>query len=151
VAWRLVELRGAEGEPLGMAVAADIDIPDARLAAAIVIENRNKPERRAIDVRFGQAGHVIAPIRDVGTPRLRNDETPLGLPIASVRAKTGALRFHFDFVSREPERGEIGGLIGKAKWLDLPLLLDGNIPAKITFEKGLPGNKALSLAYPAAP
>jgi hypothetical protein len=151
VAWRLIELSGPDGEPRGMAAAADIDIPDAGLSALVVIENRSQPERRSIDVRLNQAGHGVAPIRDVGTPRWRNDETPLGLPVASVRTKTGDLRFHFEFVSREPERGQIIGLISKAKWMDLPLLLDGNIPAKITWEKGMPGDKALSLAYPAAP
>jgi hypothetical protein len=151
VVWRLVELRESGGERRGMVVAAVIDIPDAALSAVVVIENRSQPERRSIDVRLNQAGHVMAPIQDVGTPRLRNDETPLGLPIASVRTTTGDLRFHFEFVSQEPEHGQIIGQIGKAKWLDLPLLLEGNIPAKITWEKGIPGSKALSLAYPAPP
>jgi hypothetical protein len=151
VTWRLIELRGSDGEPVGTDVIANIDIPGAKITAFIVLENRRRSDNGSMDVRIAQAANIVAPLRDVGTPRLRNDEAPLGIPIPSIRTKNGELSFHFDFLPDGPQGRQIVNLIHQATWFDLPLLIDGNIPAKITWEKGIPGSKATLLAYPSVP
>ncbi len=151
VTWRFCELRGSDGEAIGTNVIAAIDIPGAKITAFILLEYRRQTDSQSMDVRIAQAANIVAPLRDVGTPRLRQDEVPLGIPIPSIRTKNGGLWFHFDFLPGRPPGRQIVNLINKATWFDLPLLLEGNIPAKITWEKGIPGSKATSLAYPPVP
>lgn len=152
VQWRLADSHAAAGGPTKQ-ISAVIDIPAAKLSAYISLRSDPKQSGAAqsMQIRIVQPTTAIGSIRDVGTPRMRNDETPLGIPVPSVRTKIGDLRYRFDFLTNDTEGRRSVDLIKSAKWLDLPLLLEGNIPAKITWEKGIPGNVATSLAYPSSP
>jgi hypothetical protein len=151
VAWRLESLTDSAGQPLTMNVMADIDIPDAKISSTIVLHNSVAPSgsEHAIDARILQTPDSRVAIRKIGYLLSRNDETKSGLSIASVRTGYDGLRFHFDLPSGDAERRQNQELLKKATWFDLPLLLDGDVLAKITFEKGIPGDKAISLAYAA--
>jgi hypothetical protein len=149
VVWRTEESRrpGANGSP---AVRADVDVPAIGLRVVFLIEKNNDATLRAshmLTIRFlPQEGSSLPAIAEIGSPQMRNEAAPAVEPLTGAQAKITdniyivALNADPTIASRNLETMRNRG------WFDFPLrLTDGRI-AKITFEKGPPGERLLNQA-----
>jgi hypothetical protein len=147
--WRLEESRrpGANGST---AVRADVDILAVGAKFVLLIEKNNDATLRAshmMTLRFlPQAGATLPGVAEIGSPQMRNENSPAVEPLAGAQAKITdniyiiALNADPSLVSRNVE------MLKTLGWFDFPIrLADGRI-AKITIEKGAPGEELLNRA-----
>lgn len=147
--WRLEESRrpNAGGLP---AVRADVDIAAVGLRLVFLIEKNNDPTLRAshmLTFRFlPQESSPLPAIAEMGSPQMRNESAPAVEPLMGAQAKITdniyivALNADPTFSTRNIETMKTRG------WFDFPIrLMDGRI-AKITIEKGQPGDRLLNQA-----
>ncbi|MFN3891484.1 MAG: hypothetical protein ACK4MV_13880 [Beijerinckiaceae bacterium] len=149
VVWRLEESKrpGANGSP---ALRADVDIAAVGLRLVFLIEKNNDPTLRAshmLTFRFlPQETSTLPGIAEMGSPQMRNETAPAVEPLAGAQAKITdniyivALNADPAFTARNLDTLRSRG------WFDFPIrLMDGRI-AKITIEKGAPGERLLNQA-----
>jgi hypothetical protein len=147
--WRQEESRrpGANGSP---AVRADVDIPAVGLKFVFLMEKNNDTTLRAshmLTLRFlPQEGSSLPAIAEIGSPQMRNEGSASIDPLAGVQAKITdniyivALNADPTLVTRNLDTLRNRG------WFDFPIrLADGRI-AKITVEKGAPGDRLIEQA-----
>ncbi len=147
--WRQEESRrpGANGSP---AVRADVDIPAVGLKFVFLMEKNNDTTLRAshmLTLRFlPQEGSSLPAIAEIGSPQMRNEASASVEPLAGVQAKITdniyivALNADPTLVTRNLDTLRNRG------WFDFPIrLADGRI-AKITVEKGAPGDRLIEQA-----
>ncbi len=150
--WRLEASQrpGGSSQP---AVRADVDIGAVGMRLSVVMEKNNDPTLRAshtMTFRFlANPDSKLPAVAEIGTPQVRNESTQAVDPLAGVQAKITdnifivALNGEQAFAARNLE------LIRTRGWFDFPLrLVDGRI-AKITIEKGPPGDRAFEQAFEA--
>ena len=150
--WRLEESRRPRnaGSP---ALRADIDLPSVGLRLMILIEKNNDATLRAshmLTFRFlPQEGSRLPPVAEIGSPQMRNENTPAVDPLAGATAKITdqiyivALTADPNLATRNLE------LIRSRGWFDLPVRLSDGRIAKITLEKGQLGERLLTQALDA--
>ncbi len=151
-AWRIEESRRPGGAGLP-ALRADIDLPSVGLRLMILIEKNNDATLRAshmLTFRFlPQEGSRLPPVAEIGSPQMRNENTPAVDPLAGATAKITdqiyivALTADPNLATRNLE------LIRSRGWFDLPVRLSDGRIAKITLEKGQLGERLLTQALDA--
>ncbi|MDF2117809.1 hypothetical protein PY365_19705 [Roseiarcaceae bacterium H3SJ34-1] len=151
VVWRFDSIN--RGGALSRAVRADFDVPEAKLKGFITIEKNNDPTLRAshtVTIRFLPApDSPIAKITDISLPVMRNETAASVDPLAGVQAKITdnifivALTSDPNFAVRNIE------LIKGRAWFDVPMKLADGRAAKITMEKGTPGERIINEAFEA--
>jgi hypothetical protein len=151
VVWRLESLSKGEGQPLATVVKADIDIPDAKFRGSMVLQKNldpTLPASHTIELRFVPgAGSDIGPIQEINTPQIRAEGMPTGEPLAGVPVQIAQNWFLVGLSQTDSDRNHNADLIKKNSWFDVQMLLANKKLAKITFEKGQPGEKVIADAF----
>ncbi len=147
VVWTTENLSPGQGQPLAMAVRAEVDIPDADLKLSMLLQKNVEaqfPASHTIELRFTQtAGNSLGSVKQINVPQLRKDDTPTGDPLAGLPVTITDNYFlvgltRGDVVARNLD------LLQSRNWIDVPCLLASGKIAKVTFEKGATGDKLLS-------
>jgi hypothetical protein len=153
VVWRLESVSKGEGQPLATVVRADIDIPDANLKGSMVLQKNldpTLPATHTIELRFMLgSGSALRSIQGINTPQIRAQGMPDGEPLSGVPVRIAQNWFLVGLSQSDADRNRNADLLNKNAWIDVPLLLANKKLAKITFEKGASGNKAIADAYAA--
>lgn len=153
VVWRLDNVSRGPGQPLAVGVRAEIDLPDAKLKAVMLIQKNTDdtlPASHTIELRFMPADNSPIPaIAQIQTPQLRREDVAAGDPLTGV--PTPILR---NFFLIGLTRGSVVEtrnveLMRNRGWFDVPMLLSDQRIAKITFEKGSAGERIINEAFDA--
>ena len=153
VVWRLDNVSRGPGQALAVGVRAEIDLPEAKLKAVMLIQKNTDetlPASHTIELRFIPAeGSPVPGVLQIQTPQLRREDTPSGDALMGVPAPI--LRNYF-LVGLS--RGDVAvsrnvDLIRNRGWFDVPMLLSDQRLAKITFEKGSAGERIINEAFDA--
>jgi hypothetical protein len=151
VVWRVESVNKGEGQPVATVLKADIDIPEAKLKSSMVLQKNldpTLPATHTMELRFTpQPGSDISNVSDITTPGMRNNGEPSGQPLAGVPVKIAQNWFLVGLSQTETLKN--AELIRKNAWFDVPLQLANGKLAKLTFEKGVPGEKAIGEAFAA--
>jgi hypothetical protein len=153
VVWRLESLSKGEGQPLATVVRADIDIPDAKLKTSMVLQKNldpTLPATHTIELRFmPAAASDIGAIQEISTPQIRSEGMPSGEQLVGVPVQIAQNWFLVGLSQSETDRNHNADLLNKNAWVDVQMLLANKRLAKITFEKGPPGEKTIGDAFAA--
>jgi hypothetical protein len=153
VVWRLESLSKGEGQPLATVVRADIDIPEAKLKASMVLQKNldpTLPATHTIELRFmPSAGSDLGAIQEISTPQIRSEGMPNGEQLVGVPVQIAQNWFLVGLSQSETDRNHNADLLNKNAWVDVQMLLANKRLAKITFEKGPPGEKTIGDAFAA--
>lgn len=149
VIWRLDNVPGGPGQPLTTAVRADVDVPDAKLTVSMIFEKNTEatlPASHTIKLRF-KAGpdSVVGGVKQVNVPQMRREEAPAGDPIMGIPVPIMENSFLIGLARGTAEATNLD-LIANRLWFDVPMLLSSGKVAKITFEKGVAGERAINEA-----
>ena len=131
------------------AIRADIEVPDAKLKASLVIEKNFDPSlsfSHTINVRFFPAdGSPLGSITAIGMPEMRADDAPKGVALQGlpVPVAPNAFLAGLNQASLEQNRALLEG----PNWMDIQLSLANGSIAKITLEKGPGGRKIFSEVF----
>ncbi len=147
VVWHVDSVSAGQGQPLAMAVSADIDIPDAKLKATMLLQRNPEPQLPAshtIEFHFlPQPGSALGNVKQINVPEMRkDDEAPTGDSLSGVPV---AITDNYFLVglSRSGAENQNLRLIAERNWFDVSILFVSNKLAKLTFEKGAGGQRVL--------
>lgn len=145
VVWRTDNVNRGASQPVSLAIRGDVDIPTAGLKVILTIEKNldtTLPASHMITVRFQrEASSVVGEIADIETLQMRDQQSPQVEPLEAARAKITANIFIIALTQSETlTKRNVDAMLARG-WLDLPMrLADGKL-AKLTMEKGGPGDR----------
>ena len=136
-------------QQLVSAIHADVDIPDAKLKATILIEKNFDPSlsfSHTINVRFFPGeGSSIGNINAIGMPEMRADDAPKGVALQGLPVQIAANAFLVGLNQASAEQNK--SLLTTPNWMDIQLSLANGSVAKITMEKGPGGRKIFNEVF----
>lgn len=145
VVWRVDNVSNGPDEPLSMAVRAEVDIPDANLQAAMVIQKNfdsSLPASHTIKLNFSvPAASPLANIKQVSV-LMRREDTPTGEALTGITVPVTENSFLIG-LSRGTGEATNLELLRSREWFDIPIVLANGHIAKLTFEKGPSGRIAI--------
>ena len=126
---------------------ADVSVPDAQFRFGFNLQKNDDPSFPAshmIDVKFTtESTSLITAVKEVRLPEMRQEDAAVGevlrggvVPITTSAYLIGLSRIDRD-LARNLE------LLAGRNWIDVSFTLVDGREAKITFEKGVPGDQAL--------
>jgi len=141
------------GQGGGPGVRADVEIPDLKLHATMLLRKNvdpSLPASHTIDLRLAfEDGAPFKGVKDVGVPQMRREETPTPTALLGVRVVINDSYFLIGLNRTDADAQRNMDAIASSGWFDFPMLLpDGRI-AKLTFEKGVDGDKIIASALAA--
>jgi hypothetical protein len=146
-------LPAPQGQPAGVAVEADADIPDLKMHASMVLRKNTDPTLQAthtIDLKFTfQDGAPFSGFKDVGVPQVRKLDSTASEALNSVKVKISDDYFLFALAKGDQDAARNLDLMHAGAWFDFPLLLNDNRIAKLVFQKSAEGEAMLEKAFDA--
>ncbi|PSC06944.1 histidine kinase [Alsobacter soli] len=148
VLWRLDSVPAGAGEPLDVAVRADVDVADAGLKADVLIRrNRDAalPASHTIEVRFTAGPKATnGAVRDLGVPEMRTEETTRGTPLAGISVPVTENVFLVGLSNLPADTNRNLELMRQRNWFMTPLRFANGRRALLLFEKGPTGDRTIS-------
>ncbi len=146
VVWKVDNVSNGPGEPLGMAVRADIEIPEEKMQAEMSFQKNldsTLPASHTIKLRFAiPPGSALGSVKQINVMQLRRENTPTGESLKGIPVPIMENAFLVGLARGDAEASNLD-LIRTREWLDVPMLLANGRIAKLTFEKGPAGQRAL--------
>ncbi len=153
VVWRLDNVSRGPGQPLAVGVRAEIDLPDAKLKAVMLIQKNTDetlPASHTIELRFIPAeGGPVPGISQIQTPQMRREDVASGDSLIGVPAPILRNYFLIGLTRGASAESRNVDMMRSRGWFDVPMLLSDQRIAKITFEKGSAGERIINEAFDA--
>lgn len=147
VVWRLDNVPGGAGQPLGTAIHADVDIPDAKVRMTVDIQKNMDATLNAshtIEVRFSLLpGSAIPGVKQIGAVQMRREDMANGDPLAGVPVPITETYYLIGLQRGDIEARNVD-LLKTRGWLDVPLALSNGRIAKFSLEKGVSGDRVIN-------
>jgi len=147
VVWRIENAVAGPGQALTSAVRAEVDVADAGFQAEMTIQKNTDPTLPAshtIKVRLIPApASTIGNVKDIRIIEMRREDQANGDPLAGLTVKIAENSFLIGLMRGAAEASNID-LLRSRGWFDVPLMLANGKRAKITFEKGVSGDRILN-------
>ena len=148
VVWHLDPAPGAP--PV---LVADIDISNANIKAVVRISRNLDPKLPAshtMEIQFAPGPDSPIPgVKAIDTPQMRLEDRPTGDPMNAVPAPIMANYFLVGMTNSDAAVARNLDLMKTRAWFDIPLLLTNDRFARLTFEKGAAGDRAMTQALQA--
>jgi len=147
VVWRLDNVSNGSGQPLGTAVRADIDIPEAKFKAAMIFQKNFDASLSAshtVTLVFTPApDSPIGNVKEIRVPQMRALESQAGDALVGIPVPIMENSFLVGLSRGNAEAMNLD-LIKQREWVDIPMILQtNNRVAKLTFEKSATGARAI--------
>jgi hypothetical protein len=153
VVWRLDNVSRGPGQPLAVGVRAEIDLPDAKLKAVMLIQKNTDetlPASHTIELRFIPAeGGSVPGVAQIQTPQMRREDVAMGDSLVGVPAPILRNYFLIGLTRGASAESRNVDMMRNRGWFDVPMLLTDQRIAKITFEKGSAGERIINEAFDA--
>jgi hypothetical protein len=134
-------------------VRAEIDLPDAKLKAVMLIQKNTDatlPASHTIDLSFIPAdGGSVPGVAQIQTPQMRREEVAMGDSLVGVPAPILRNYFLIGLTRGASAEARNVDMMRNRGWFDVPMLLSDQRIAKITFEKGSAGERIINEAFEA--
>ncbi len=144
VIWRTESVSGGPDEPLRTAIRAEIDIPEIKLEANLIIQKNfdsTLPASHTVKLNFALAdGSPIGKIRQISALQMRQEDTPVGDTLEGITVPIVEDSFLIGLARGAAEESNLDHLRSR-EWLDVPMVLASGLSAKLTLEKGPSGQR----------
>lgn len=149
VLWRTENVSGGTDEPLRSAVKAEIDVPEEKLQATVAIQKNfdgTLPASHTVKVAFALGpGSSLGAIKQIDGLQMRQEDRPIGEQLKGAVVPITENAFLIGLAQGDAEAANLE-LMRSREWLDIPIVLGNGRAAKLTFEKGPDGQRALDEA-----
>jgi hypothetical protein len=146
VVWRRDLANRGPNDQLAAAIRADIDVPEAKFKAALVMEKNYDTAlsvSHTINLRFQPAADSpIGNVNAINMPELRRDDAAKGTPLIGLPVLVAPNIFLVGLASASETQNL--DLLRGPNWIDIPMSISNSRVAKVTFEKGPGGDKLIS-------
>jgi len=130
------------------ALVTEIVLPEAQLTVSMRMTRNTDlrlPATHTIELRFGStAGAEPMGIAEIDTPQMRIEDSANGAPLAGVAAPITPNYFLVGLSNGDKLATRNMDLLRDRGWFDIPMVLSTGRSAKLTFEKGASGDRALA-------
>ncbi len=151
VLWRLENAGGSDGGQLRPAIRGDVDFPDAKVKATILIQ-RNLDQAlsasHTISIALKFLGGDVKGVSQIGNIELRRPDAQRGQPVAGIPVPINESNFLIGLM-RGPAEARNLQLLRTPAIIDIPLKLSDNRLATFNLEKGASGERVFSDALDA--
>ncbi len=146
VVWSTESATSGANQQLTRTVHADVDVPEAALKMSMVFQKNDEaqfPASHTFELRFTLLpGNTLGPIKQINVPQMRKDDSQTGDALIGLPVAITDNYFLVGLTRGEATQRNLD-YIKTRNWFDIPILLASGRVAKITFEKGDPGQKAI--------
>ncbi|ARN82615.1 hypothetical protein [Methylocystis bryophila] len=151
VLWRLENSGGADGGQLRPAIRGEVDFPDAKVKATILIQKNTDQALSAshtINIAFKFQGGDVKGVSQIGNVEFRRSDAKRGQPVEGIPVPINESNFLIGLM-RGPSEARNLLLLRLPAIIDIPLKLSDNRDASINLEKGSSGDRVFSDALDA--
>jgi hypothetical protein len=151
--WRTETVAPAPGQPPELAIRADIEVPERKLAMTWSLRrntDKSLPASHTVEIMFKVPPDFPAGgISNVPGILMKQAEQTRGVPLAGLAVKVtpGFYLIGLSNVDADKERNL--QLLKERGWFDIPVVYNNNRRAILAMEKGTPGDKAFAEAFKA--
>jgi hypothetical protein len=153
VIWRTEQVKPSGSQKAGLALRADIEIPDRRLKAVLSLHRNNDPSLPASHV--AELTFIVPPdfvgtgIGNVPGMLMKSNEQARGTPLAGLSVKVADGFFLIGLSNIEADRQRNMQLLKDRGWFDIPLVYTNNRRGILAIVKGSSGDRAFADALAA--
>lgn len=152
VVWKVDNVSNGPADPLSMAVRAEIEIPEEKLQAVVTLQKNvdgSLPASHTMKIQFIEAADSpLGTIQQISVPQMRREDTATGEALSGIPVTIMENSFLIGLTRGTAEAGNLD-LLRSREWIDVPMLLANGKIAKLTFEKGPTGVRAITDALAA--
>ncbi|MDQ6869766.1 MAG: hypothetical protein M3178_15920 [Pseudomonadota bacterium] len=146
VIWRVDNVSTGPDEPLSMAVRAEIDIPEEKLQVAMTVQKNfdgTLPASHTMKLMFTEPQDgPLGNIKQISVLQMRREDSATGESLKGITVPVMENSFLVGLTRGDAEASNLD-LLRSREWLDVPMVLANGHIAKLTFEKGPSGQRAL--------
>ncbi len=146
VVWRVDNVSSGPDEPLSSAVRAEIDIPEEKLQAAMTVQKNfdgTLPASHTMKLMFAvPQDSPLGNIQQISVLQMRREDSATGESLKGITVPVMENSFLVGLTRGDAEASNLD-LLRSREWLDVPMVLANGHIAKLTFEKGPSGQRAL--------
>jgi hypothetical protein len=146
VVWRVDNVSNGPDKPLSTAVRAEIDIPEEKLQVAATIQKNfdgTLAASHTMKLLFAvPQDSPLGNIMQIGILQMRREGTPTEESLKGITVPIMVNSFLIELARGDAEASNLD-LLRSREWLDVPMVLANGHIAKLAFEKGPSGQRAL--------
>jgi hypothetical protein len=151
--WRTETISPGAGKSPELAVRADIEIPDLKLAMTWSLRrntDQSLPATHTVEIMFRLPPNFPSGgISNVPGILMKQTEQTRGVALAGLAVKVTNGFFLIGLSATEADRERNVQLLKERSWLDIPVVYTNNRRAILALEKGTPGERAFADAFKA--
>ena len=149
--WRTETASPGPGLPPELAIRADVEVPERKLAMTWSLRrntDKGLPASHTIEITFKlPADFPGGGISNVPGILMKQGEQTRGTPLAGLAVKVTAGFFMIGLSNVDADQERNIQLLKERAWLDIPLVYGNNLRAILAIDKGSPGERAFAEAF----
>ncbi len=151
--WRTETISPGPGQPPELAIRADVDIPDRKLAMTWSLRrntDKSLPASHTVEITFKlPPDFPSGGISNVPGILMKQAEQTRGVPLAGLAVKVTTGFFLIGLSAADADKERNLQLLKERAWFDIPVVYNNNRRAILAIEKGTPGDRAFAEAFKA--
>jgi hypothetical protein len=151
--WRTETVTPGPGQPPELAIRADVDIPERKLAMTWSLRrntDKSLPASHTIEIMFKlPVDFPSGGISGVPGILMKQAESTRGVPLAGLAVKVTNGFYLIGLSNQDTDRDRNLQLLKERGWFDIPVVYNNNRRAILALEKGTPGDRAFTEAFKA--
>jgi len=151
--WRTESVSPGPGQAAEVAVRADVEIPERRIAMTWSLRRNsdpNLPASHTVEIMFRlPQDFPSGGVSNVPGILMKQAEQSRGTPLSGLAVKVTTGFFLIGLSSTEADRERNVQLLKDRAWFDIPVVYGNNRRAILALEKGTPGERAFEEAFKA--
>src|SRR5882672_5292304 len=151
--WRTESVSPGPGQAAEVAVRADVEIPERRIAMTWSLRRNsdpNLPASHTVEIMFRlPQDFPSGGVSNVPGILMKQAEQSRGTPLSGLAVKVTTGFFLIGLSSTEGDRERNVQLLKERAWFDIPVVYGNNRRAILALEKGTPGERAFEEAFKA--
>jgi hypothetical protein len=151
--WRTETVTPGPGQPPELAIRADVEVPERKLAMTFSFRrntDKGLPATHTVEVNFKlPADFPAGGISNVPGILMKQAESTRGVPLAGLAVKVTPGFYLIGLSNQEADKERNLQLLKERGWFDIPVVYNNNRRAILAMEKGPPGDRAFAEAFKA--
>ena len=151
--WRTETVTSGPGQPPELAIRADVEVPERKLAMTWSLRrntDKRLPATHTVEIMFKlPADFPSGGISNVPGILMKQAEQTRGTPLAGLAVKVTPGSYIIGLSNADADKDRNLQLLKERNWFDIPVVYNNNRRAIIAVEKGIPGDNVFAEAFKA--
>jgi len=151
--WRTETITPGPGQPPEVAIRADVEVPERKLAMTWSLRrntDKGLPATHTVEIMFKlPADFPAGGISNVPGILMKQAEQTRGVPLAGLAVKVTPGFYLIGLSNADADKDRNIQLLKERSWFDIPVVYNNNRRAILALEKGTPGEQVFADAFKA--